>query len=339
MPLVAVALLAFFGFLAFTMDSMRDVTAVQQLEHAARAAAIHAYSYATSSDGTYDPSSAIANMQSALTETSQPVAWNVAPAGAFGSAPVEFTSGDLRIVTNPADSHEQFIQVLSRRTGSQGLTQFLTPGFDRLTNSNQRNNPETLDLIRIVEVIGEPASRIGAGIDPSCATWVKVREASHFVVLPLGISYNQFKPASGPGNPTTSFVIDLVSSGNSPHSSPVPGHIRACFVNVVKSPVYGAYYGTSQDTGVSNQLIDSWKYFSTACDSSALPPACVERGSVLSCFDPNAQSFRNSKQRLINCLKTVPANSYYIVPVLSSDPVPGAQLPSLVLPGCNCSRR
>ena len=323
MPLVAIALLGLFGLVAFTMDSMRDVTALQQLQHAARAAAIHAYSRATSCDGTFSPSTAINNMQTALGETSQPVAWNFAPAGVEWTTPVAFTPDDLQIVSNPLDVHEEFVQVLAQRTGSNSLVQFLIPALAQWTNTNQFVNRNGMALTQMVEVIGQPASRIGAGINPSSATWAQVCEASHFVTLPLGISYNQFMPASNLGNSTTSFVMDLVSSGNQPSSPPAPGHIRACFVNVVKSTVDGVYYGTSQDSQSMEQLIDSWKYFSISGDSSALPPACVERGSVLSCFDPNAQFFRSNRQRLIDCLKTVPVNSYFVVPVLSNDPVPG----------------
>jgi hypothetical protein len=321
MPIVVGALAIIYIFIAFCADVMRDCAASDQLQYAAESAGIYAYSRAANRDGTYSEADANQNMVKALSAVAGPQAWNTAPAGLQWNEGVKFEPEDLTIMHNSTGEREILIQVCAKRAGTDAITQLFMPFVDKYAGKTNDKKTQagasSLTLMRTAEVIGQPASRIGAGVPRSVAN-----DYGRMAVLPLAISYSQFRTLSSPHETTTLLTIDLLSS-KSINTPGAPGHVKGCFVNVVKSPDLSNYYGGSRGQLALSQLIGSLKYFGIAEDGGAMAPACVERGSMLSCFDTADAGFVNEKQQLLDCVNGMASQHYYIVPVISADPSVG----------------
>jgi Flp pilus assembly protein TadG len=309
-------LLSFCAFLCFSIDLGRAILAGDQLEHATESAAIYVYSRACNADGSFSLSDASKNMLQALKRVSEPVAWNFAPAGSSLKSPVTFTPEDLQVEPNPADDGDFTVKLTARRAGAQSIIQVLLPFIETKIGTGSTRNSGKLSLSRTCEVIGQPATRIGPGKLDSSDQW-----SSPFAVLPLAISLEQFKDLANPDETQRLYYVDTFSTA-APGQKPPAGHIRGCFVNVCRSKQPGSFYGGNDDENAAEELIGSWRYFCKNKDQARLP-ACVERGSKLSCFDETAAPFVNAKAQLLACLKGLPANSYCVIPVTTSDPVPG----------------
>jgi hypothetical protein len=321
MPIVVAALVVAFMFIAFCADIMRDCAACDRLQYAAETAAIHAYSRSSNPDGTYNELDAKQNMLEALNAVGGSQAWNTAPAGLKWNETVNFEPQDLSIMHNPLGSREVFIRVSAKRAGSDAITQLFMPFVNKYAGKVDGKTGEAdnckLALTQTAEVIGQPASRIGAGVPRSITN-----DYGHVAVFPLAISYSQFKSFSALPDKSAIFTLDLLGS-KSPKTPSTEGHVKGCFVNVVVSKGPSNYYGSGRGQLALSQLIGSLKYFAKVDDGGSIPPGCVERGSMLSCFDTSDAVFVERTKQLLNCVKGIPAQHCYIVPVIADDPSAG----------------
>jgi hypothetical protein len=177
----------------------------------------------------------------------------------------------------------------------------------------------TVSPTRTVEVIGQPATRIGAGAPVSTGT-----TASPFALFPIAISNVQFAQAAQPGTATTRYTIDLPTSqsGKAPAQ---PSHLKASFVNLDNTGSGNQYYGAGQGNLAIDQLIGLIKYFSAVSDVSAIPPAAVERGVSVTSFDPADPIFVQRKQAIVSTLAKVVPGKTLLLPVVQLDPVLAGQ--------------
>lgn len=327
LPFFVVGILLLMAFLSFATDVMRNFLAVQQLEFAAEAAALHAYAQSSNSDGTYTNAEAMQNMQAALSTSSGVAPWNIAQTG-----PQELTgpyesgvtvdSNDISFPQNPLDQQEILLRVTTRRQGQDALRFFFLPtiyAMDFMFGGQTPAASKSAEPYRTIEVMGQPASRIGAGAPRNGAQ----ESLAGFAGLPIAISYAQFEQASSPSESNLNYQIDILDS-TKPTPSLTAGHIRGSFVNVTATGDNLTYYGDGQGNNSINQLVASWKYFWPTEDQTAMAPALLERGSQLSCFDIGDQAFQQRKQEVIDALKQVP-NRHFIVPVIESDPSAGTR--------------
>jgi hypothetical protein len=299
-------------FLLFVTDTMRLSGTEQQLQFAAESAGMFAYAHAANADGSYSVQSASANMTAALKDVGGYKIWNEYADNNLMKAGGLSMTGNLTIVPNPIDQNERFLEISLQ----EPFAPLFSPGFlpQFLQQGSTASAPS--DLKRQIEIIGQPASRIGPGQKRSLNGGAEI----HFAVLPLALSYRQFKQASSPDGSQKLYTIDL---GCNSQNNKTKDRWRGCFVNVTKYSDGVNYYGDADGVIALDQLIGNWKYFQKSCDANAIAPAMVERGSMLACFNASTALFDQCKPRLIAVLKTVPLNSYYIVPVIADDPSPG----------------
>lgn len=324
LPFFVVGLLVLVAFLSFAVDVMRNILAVQQLEFAAEAAALHAYAQSANGDGSYTAAQAMQNMQDALASSSGSAPWNTAQSGpeelngAYESG-VSIDSSDISFPQNPLDANEIFLRVTARRQGQDALRFFFLPAIyamDFLASGQIPASSKSAEPYRTIEVMGQPASRIGAGSPRGSAN--SQGRLSGFAVLPIAISYSQFQQASSASESNQNYQIDLLDSSN-PSPALSAGHIRGSFVNITATGDNLTYYGDGQGNNAISNLVSSWKYFYLGEEQGAIAPALVERGSQLNCFDVGDSVFQVRKQEVVDALKQVPTR-YFILPVIDSDP-------------------
>ena len=242
-------------------------------------------------------------------------AWNSAQFGPLNnvwSQPVNFSASNIQFVNNPLDSNEFFVQLTASWQGNNALQQFFLPLA--YTNFSGAALPlSKVSPLRIVEVFGQPASRIGAAASSVSGTDPRAMDLIGFATFPLAISNLQFAGATASPVGTT-YTIDLVSS-TSPGTGQA-GHINGCFVNVSGTgSTSGNYYNIAQGSQAINQLISLFAYFVSG--NSSTMPTNVECGSLLSAFDPASIT----QTQLMSITQAIPlTNNYYIVPVLQSNP-------------------
>jgi hypothetical protein len=330
LPFVAFALLLIAAYLGFSVDVTRNIVAVRKAEFAADAAALYAYSMQTNSDGSYSDTSAWNNITAAIAEpnglgVNAAKPWNDAPSGpdtlsGSWTSGVTFTADDvLAPVSNPADNNEKFLQLRFRRQGTDALQQLFMPAIFSSTNAGGVNAPNrSAEINRVIEVAGQPASRIGPGVPRSAGN---THPLTGFACFPLAISNLQFAAASA-GTGPAQFTIDLVDSQTAAQPAQ-PQHIKAAFINDARenAGIGGPFYGAGQGPGGVNQLVGLLKYFSGVNDATAIPPTTVERGAFVAAFDPAAQDFQNRKQDILNALAQIAPNQFVIVPVVSQNPI------------------
>ncbi|MBS1957421.1 MAG: hypothetical protein JST89_24760 [Cyanobacteria bacterium SZAS-4] len=338
MPFVVFTLLVSMAFLGLAVDVMRTIHAASAIQYASQASALYSYQYAFNPNGTLKSGRFENNVLQELQVAggSNGVAWNQAPSGPNGpttQSPVEFDASDVSVVQNANDAGDYFLQVRARRDGTNGLTMYFLPAIFALNSILGLPSPPNLrqaNPFRTTEVIVQPATRIGAGLSRNMSPIQADSRQIGVATFPLAISNKQFAIASQPGQPLSSYTIDLVSSK-------APGvaaadHIQGAFVNV-----YGTgglqYYGAGQGDVALNQLYGTLSYFSNANAANALPPAVVERGSKVSAFDPSDPIYQQQAQTLLTPrLKTVPIGSaaFYILPVISDNPSFGGAVNKVV---------
>lgn len=312
MPFVVMSMFLLFVTVGISTDFMRDFETASQLGFAAQAAALYGLSLATNPDGSYSYTSAQSNISNAILNAPS---WNIAqfgPQNQKWSKPVSFSATDIQYVTNPSDQKEFFLQLKASRQGSDSLVQFFLP----LAYANFSSSVLPLSTVspaKVIEVFGQPATRIGAGAPASSAAGSRDGDFVGFATLPLAISNNQFAAATA--SPAgTIFTIDMVSSTTK--TSTQPGHIKGCFVNVAGSGSSGNYYSSATGSQGIAQLIAMLNYF--ASGNSSVIPTNVESGSVLGAFDPNAMT--GAQQTSISQVFSLLPSRYYIIPVLAGDP-------------------
>jgi hypothetical protein len=310
------------GTLGLGIDLMRDFEAHRQLQFAAQSAALFGLSQATQTDGTYSIKNAQANISAAVVSASQGN-WNIAQFGPVNntwSKPVIIDSSNVQFVANPIDANEFFTQVTAGWNGNNALQQFFIPlFFTSLSGKSVPNSVRFISTHSTVEVLGQPASRIGPGA-PTTSVNQAITNFSGFASFPLAISNQQFVNIANPNQATTTYTVDLVSSTSVEFAGPAPpGHIKGCLVNLSSTGIGNNFYGNGQGDTAIDQLEGLLNYFGARAFVPTIAPAVVERGSQLNAFDPANPAFTNRANEISQTLLQL-GQRYYIFPVLASDP-------------------
>ncbi len=330
LPIVVVATLLLVAYLAFSVDVTRNILAVQKLQFAAESAGLDALAKVTNSNGQYTIADGLSNAQIAVASSHGSAPWNSAPVGPADqqgpyNSGVTINSSDVASGSNPADPSEPVLRVTARRDGAQALKFFFLPAIfamDLMNGGAVPADAASASPYRTIEVIGAPASRVGAGAPRTAAL---PSSLAGWAVLPLAISYSQFGNASSPSETRLNYDLDLLDSTSPYQANAQPNRIRAAFVNVVHEGAGSGYYGSGQGNVAINQLVSTVKYFSNAVDVTAVPPGVVERGSRLALFDCGDATFRSRRTELALAVQTMPTSRKYIIPVISGDPIVGQQ--------------
>jgi Flp pilus assembly protein TadG len=331
-PFIAMAVILMMGMLGVCIDLTRDFEAARQLKFAAQSAALYGLSLSANTDGTYSQNTAINNIQTGII-TAGNNAWNVAqfgppnnivsgtPQSGVSSEPVAFAAADVQFVNNALDPTEFFVQLTARRQGADALQQYFLPLLYTSFNGPAPQSVRTLSTHRVVEVLGQPATRIGAGAPLTSQAGSREFELKGFATLPLAISYNQFAALTNPALTNSAYTIDLVTA-NTTGSAVAAGHIKGCLVNVSTTGNPASFYGTATGATPTNQLLGLLNYFGAQTTQQTIAPAVVERGSSLFAFDP-AQWTAAQQSSVAQALATVQRinpRGIYILPVLQNDP-------------------
>jgi hypothetical protein len=323
MPFVAVSIVFFFSMLGVAIDMMTDFQAVNQLEFAAQSAAFYGLSLATGTDSSYTLQASETRVQNAIVNNTP--LWNYAPAGPKNSqALVPFTLQNIAFVPNPVEAaginQEYFLQVTGVRSGTNAITHFFLPllyvGFNRV---GVPAGVSTMSPFRMVEVIGQPATRIGAGVPLTAITTARAADLVGFAAFPFALNYNQFQLYAQSGQVPLSqppYTIDLVSTFT---SSAQANHIQGAFVDVSSNPGGSTGFGGA---GTSATLQSLLSYFANN-PSTSVPPAAVETGSQLASFTLPTVNQTSVIQALALVLKQNGANYDYMLPVLQNNVVVG----------------
>ncbi|MBP6745907.1 hypothetical protein KA344_11780 [bacterium] len=347
LPLVAFIIVLGVAFMAFSVDVMRTAYASSAVRYGAEAAALGAFSASlTRPEQIFNRSQAEANIRQTIDQASGVIdnfAWNSAPYGPDSSrqgaeaaeSAIRFDASDVSIVNNPntADSGDYFLQVRGRRDGSDALKLFFLPmiyafsgGPSSGVSAGLPGNavpPESRSASphRLVEVIAQPASRIGAGV-PRGNTSGRERDLSGFATLPVALSNLQFRPLADPsvGLSTASFKLILAPSVGALQANTM----RGALVNLTRSSSSLSYYNDASSNASVNQLLANLAYFAPTISNNEIPSALVERGSHLSAFNLSSSSSLFSsatvQQQLLTQLQKLPVGRSYIFPVLANDP-------------------
>jgi hypothetical protein len=327
-PLVAFAILFLFGMLAGAVDLARNLQCIRQLEFAAEQTAMYGLSQ-TTSQVTTQPTQSTNNISKAIQFASDS-AWNYAQAGPVNaknrsdwSKPVIFSGADVSFIPNPAnptDVNDVFLQLTDRREGVDALTRFFMPMLYAPTSFQGGKVSATArnaNVKRTVEVISQPASRIGQGPPRNAVNGVPAAWAA----LPLAISNIQFQAASSTANKQALYTIDFVST-----KTPLvqTGHIAGCLVNLTPTGNELQYYGDGQGANAYSQLDQSLQYFSDTVSGGTIAPGVVERGSKVAAFDPANKTFVAQQTQILKDLNGLvtpkQALHTFTVPVISQAP-------------------
>lgn len=325
MPFVAVSIVFFLSMLGVAVDMMNDFQAVNQLEYAAQTAAFYGLSLLTDTDSTYQMTSAQQRTQNAIMNNT--ALWNVAPSGPTNKqATVPFAATDVTFVPNPAEAtgpnQEYFLQVTGRRSGQSSLTAFFLPllyvGFSQPTVPA---GVSTISPFRMVEVIGQPASRIGPGAPLNSQANTRAADLVGFATFPLALNYAQFQQHAQ-GGQTSNLTIDLVTKfGGTAQAN----HIQGSFVDVSPNPGSVTGFGSAGSAATLQNLL---QYFSGNIAQN-LPPASVERGDQLASYSLQTLS----QTQVLNAVKTTLTlkNGFaFYLPVLQGNQVVGFARGTLV---------
>jgi Flp pilus assembly protein TadG len=322
MPFVAMLVILMLGTLGFAIDVMRSFETVNQLQFAGQTMALYGLSLATNPDGSYSNASAQSNIISAI-NAANAANWNSAQCGPVNgswSEPVTIAQSDISFPTNPLNPSEFFLDLTDRRQGNDALQQFFLPLlYTSLTQVGVPISVETMSTAQTVEVLGQPATRIGAGLPPGSLSSQANANLAGFACFPLAISNIEFSTIANPSQIPTSYTIDLVSSTYGGVKSPT--HIQGCLVNVGTYGSSTSYYGNAQGNLAIGQLEGLLGYFTSPQSFSAIAPAFVERGSQLNAFDPADPAFIANQSAITGFLSDPSlVNRFFIFPVLASDP-------------------
>lgn len=327
-PLLAVSLVVLLAIVGICVDLMRDVQTSQQLKFASQTAALYGLSLAANSNGSYSLAAAQANIANAIQTVGIAQGWNQAQVGPFNniwSLPVTFGPANIQFVPNPnqLDANDFFVQLSAQSVGQNALTQFFLPVlYMTWPSGGTTQSLQTVGLTKIVEVLGQPASRVGAAAPPGSQG--PSANFLGFGVFPVAISNRQFAAMALSGQPNTPLqvTIDFVSSVSTELTGAAPaGHVKGCFVDVAPSGNSGSFYGTATSLADFDQLQSLLSYFGTVTGQPAVPPTAVERGSTLAAYDPASAAFNMTQivQPLNNFAQSNP-NNCYMLPVLVNDP-------------------
>jgi hypothetical protein len=348
LPLVAFIIVLGVAFMAFSVDVMRTAYASSAVRYGAEAAALGAFSASLiRPEQVFSRSQAEANIRQTIGQASGAIdnfSWNRAPYGPDSSAQglaaaesaVKFDASDITVVDNPnsADSGDYFLQVRGRRDDSDALKLFFLPliyAFSGSASSNGLPGPAVpaearlASPHRLVEVIAQPASRIGAGVPRiglGSSSSARDQDLSGFATLPVALSNLQFRLLADP-NAALSTAPIKITLAPAATSTAIPANtMRGALVNLTRSASSLNYYNDAVSNTSVNQLLASLAYFSPLVSASEIPPALVERGSRLSAFNLSSSLFTSAtvQQQLLSQLQKLQVGRSYIFPVLASDP-------------------
>ncbi|MDP3507883.1 MAG: hypothetical protein Q8T09_07820 [Candidatus Melainabacteria bacterium] len=345
LPLVAFIIVLGVAFMALSVDVMRTAYASSAVRYGAEAAALGAFSASlTRPEQIFSRSQAESNIRQTIGQASGVIdnfAWNSAPYGpdssrrgaAAAESALRFDASDVNIVDNPngADSGDYFLQVRGRRDGSDALKLFFLPMVYAFSGSSSSNGlpgpavpPESRlsSPHRLVEVIAQPASRIGAGV-PRGNSSGRDQDLSGFATLPVAISNLQFRLLADPNAALSAASYKLILAPLQTNT-PTANILRGALVNLTRSSSSLSYYNDASSNASVNQLLANLAYFSPAISNNEIPSALVERGSHLSAFNLSSTSSLFSsttvQQQLLLQLQKLPVGRSYIFPVLANDP-------------------
>jgi hypothetical protein len=327
MPFLAMTVIVLLGAVGICIDFQRDFQAAAELSYAATDAASYALSMSTSPDGSYTQANAQAQITQALQSGLSSI--NLAQLGPQSSAqnqpwsgPVNFSASDINFVPNPnqEDANDFFLQLTARRDGDNALKQFFLPLFNTSLTSNANLPLSTINSRQTIELISQPATRIGPGA-LNAASGSRAAELAGFAAFPLAISNQQFQSIAAPSQTGTNYTIDLVSSQSVQNPS-APNHMKGALVNLILSAGTNSdgTYSAAQGNQAINQLEGLISYFGATSTSQTLAPSLVESGSNLSAFDTADPAFVARQSELSQELASLTMNKYYIIPVLANDP-------------------
>ncbi|MDQ5936521.1 MAG: hypothetical protein QG574_3857 [Cyanobacteriota bacterium erpe_2018_sw_21hr_WHONDRS-SW48-000092_B_bin.40] len=348
LPLVAFIIVLGVAFMAFSVDVMRTAYASSAVRYGAEAAALGAFSASlTRPEQVFSRSQAEANIRQTIGQASGAIdnfSWNRAPYGPDSSAQglyaaesaVKFDASDVTVVNNPnsADSGDYFLQVRGRRDDSDALKLFFLPliyAFSGSASSDGLPGPAVpaearlASPHRLVEVIAQPASRIGAGvprISTSSSSAAREQELIGFATLPVALSNLQFKLLADPNSARSTAAIKITLAPSAASAAASSNTMRGALVNLTRSASSLNYYNDAASNTSVNQLLASLAYFAPVVSASEIPPALVERGSRLSAFNLSSSLFTSAtvQQQLLSQLQKLQVGRSYIFPVLASDP-------------------
>ncbi len=337
MPVVVFALLAIFAFLAFVMDVMRNILEIQQLKFAAKVAALDVLPFACldangmpqntpvcNPDGSLTQA-ALSQMQAELSRTnSSGPTWNQAISNPTDSGnwltPVSLQGTDLSSVAvqGSTDAQDPLIQLSVRRSGSEAIKFFLLPSLyaaNMLSGSSSAPaSSKQADLVQTVEVVGQPATRIGPGaaLDASSGK-AQVLAAGRLASFPIAINYDDFKRAVSSAGAASTSLVHLNNPGTSQYSA--SNEMRGYFVNLKSGGQINDYYWDAQNPSRVSDLIGLIEYFNAEQNvpEAVIEPAALERGVQLDRF---ASSSFSGNADLATVVSQLPTNRCYIVPVV-----------------------
>ena len=151
----------------------------------------------------------------------------------------------------------------------------------------------------MVEVIGQPATRIGAGPPLSSQTGTRPGDLVGFAAFPLAISNTEFARIASTAAANTNCVVNL-----SPSAPSTPLSIKGCLVNLAAGNGSNFYGNANSDFAVS-ELLGLLNYFGAKSAQQTRLPAVVERGSQLSAFNPNNAAFLKRVTQVTTSLNQV----------------------------------
>jgi hypothetical protein len=346
LPLVAFIIVLGVAFMAFSVDVMRTAYASSAVRYGAEAAALGAFSASLiRPEQVFSRSQAEANIRQTIGQASGAIdnfSWNRAPYGPDSSAQglaaaesaVKFDASDITVVDNPnsADSGDYFLQVRGRRDDSDALKLFFLPliyAFSGSASSSGLPGPAVpaearlASPHRLVEVIAQPASRIGAGVPrTSSSSASRDQDLSGFATLPVALSNLQFRLLADPNSALSTAPIKITLAPAATSTAIPANTMRGALVNLTRSASSLNYYNDAVSNTSVNQLLASLAYFSPLVSASEIPPALVERGSRLSTFNLSSSLFTSAtvQQQLLSQLQKLQLGRSYIFPVLASDP-------------------
>ncbi len=335
MPFLAVCVILLMGTAGIATDMMRNFQAVRELKYAAQATALYALSLSSSAAGNFSQSAVQAAIVSPTTSWSNNAQIGPNQSNGPWTAPVLFSDGDISFVPNPADNSESFLQLTARRQGATSLAQFFLPLLFTGLNSALPQSVRTFATAQTVEVLGQPATRIGAGPPPGNLTSARAMDLYGYAALPLAISSQQFAAivAANQGATGIPCTLDLVSSTN---PKALAGHIPAAFINLTATAGGVTNYAVAQGQLAQTQLQSLLSYFSTTASnspSSANPPGAVECGGQVSAYDPADPSFSagNNQAQLVALVNSLPPRTYILPVIAGSQPLlAGVKTPNVL---------
>jgi len=323
-PLAVFLIVVAVAFIALTVDVMRSAYTVGQLRFAAQSAALAAYGrQVLAPEEFFNPAQArqhIADTLARINGDLGEAAWNSALKGPDSSgesvSAVRFDADKVEFPQNLSDDQEFFVRLNVRRTGSDALQNLFMPLVFAFGGGD--SSVLTTDPQFSVDVVGQPATRVGKGVDRLTSD-LSEQSKIGFAAFPLAISNQQFASIATSATPQTSYVLDVVK--NSTDVVPA-GHIKAGLVNLKAGNNIDYYAGVDGEVAISD-LVSQINYFVPGT-TPQVPPQAVERGAYLGVIKPQGSAYDNQLGRLSAALAAIKLRPYnYILPVIKGDPAVG----------------